>query len=240
MAAYLIKDTTLTNIADAIRAKKSSTDTYTPAEMATAISSIETGGGGGDLTEEDLTFTGVLSYFNSYGRMSKIIKKCGSKMRFNGITNLFKSFIGNDPLNSDFSNWTINLSKCSLYQAFSKNSSIKKYPKFSGTIGSLYGILTSNSFTLIPDDLFSNTTFLLESTSNNYSGIISSCPNLKKTPLWFENMVFTTKDFTYSSTGYSSIYASTFDGNRNLKEMVLPIIPAPIKLKANCFSSTFK
>ena len=44
MADYLIKDTTLTNIADAIRAKKSSTDTYTPAEMATAISSIETGG----------------------------------------------------------------------------------------------------------------------------------------------------------------------------------------------------
>ena len=43
MADYLIKDTTLTNIADAIRAKKSSTDTYTPAEMATAISSIETG-----------------------------------------------------------------------------------------------------------------------------------------------------------------------------------------------------
>ena len=44
MADYLIKDTTLTNIADAIRAKKSSTDTYTPAEMATAISSIQTGG----------------------------------------------------------------------------------------------------------------------------------------------------------------------------------------------------
>ena len=238
MADYLIKDTTLTNIADAIRAKKSSTDTYTPAEMATAISSIESGGG--ELTEEDLTFTGDLSYFNDYGRMSKIIKKCGSKMRFNGITSLMDAFKGDDPLNSDFSNWIINLSKCSIYEAFANNSSIKKYPKFSGIISSLNRALTSNSFTLIPDDLFSNTTFLLESTSNNYSGIISSCPNLKKTPLWFENMVFTTKDFTYSSTGYSSIYASTFDGNKNLKEMVLPIIPAPIKLKANCFLYTFR
>ena len=44
MADYLIKDITLMNIADAIRQKKSSTDKYTPAEMATAISSIEIGG----------------------------------------------------------------------------------------------------------------------------------------------------------------------------------------------------
>ena len=237
MADYLIKDTTLTNIADAIRAKKSSTDTYTPAEMAIAISSIETGGE--ELTEEDLTFTGDLSYFNYYGRMSKIIKKCGSKMRFNGITNLFKSFIGNDPLNSDFSNWTINLSKCSLYDTFRANDSIKKYPKFSGTISSLQTVFNDSSKTLLPDDVFSNTTFLLESTSNNYNGIFSDCPNLKKTPLWFENMTFTTKDFTFSYA-YSTLYNSTFNGDKNLKEMVLPIIPAPIKLKANCFSNTFK
>lgn len=236
MADYLIKDTTLTNIADAIRAKKNSTDTYTPAEMATAISSIETGGG--ELTEEDLTFTGDLSYFNYYGRMSKIIKKCGSKMHFNGITNLYKSFMGNDPLNSDFSNWTINLYKCSFYDTFRTNSSIKKYPKFSGTISSLQSAFNSSSNTLIPDGLFSNTTFLLESTSNDYNGIFSSCYNLKKTPLWFENMVFTTKDFTYSYA-YSTLYNSTFDGDKNLKEMVLPIIPAPIKLKVNCFNSTF-
>ena len=129
MADYLIKDTTLTNIADAIRAKKSSTDTYTPAEMATAISSIETGGGGGELTEEDLTFTGDLSYFNYYGRMSKIIKKCGSKMRFNDIKSLDSAFMGRDPLNSDFSNWTINLSQCNLNQCF-MNSPITGFPKF--------------------------------------------------------------------------------------------------------------
>ena len=92
MADYLIKDTTLTNIADAIRAKKSSTDTYTPAEMATAISSIETGGGSGELTEEDLTFIGDLTKFNYYGRMSKIIKKCGSKMKFNNVSNLESAF----------------------------------------------------------------------------------------------------------------------------------------------------
>ena len=129
MADYLIKDTTLTNIADAIRAKKSSTDTYTPAEMATAISSIETGGGGGP-TAEDLTFTGDLRYFNYYGRMSKLIKKYGSQMSFNSVNNLSFAFSGNDSLNSDFSNWTIDLSRCDLNRCFDSQSSIIVFPKF--------------------------------------------------------------------------------------------------------------
>ena len=129
MADYLIKDTTLTNIADAIRAKKSSTDTYTPAEMATAISSIETGGGGGP-TAEDLTFTGDLTKFNYYGRMSKLIKKYGSLMSFNDVTNLESAFMGNDPLNSDYSNWTINLSKCILLKCFMSHDTITGFPKF--------------------------------------------------------------------------------------------------------------
>lgn len=45
MANVIIDDTHLTNIADAIRSKNGSVDTYTPAQMAAAISAIETGGG---------------------------------------------------------------------------------------------------------------------------------------------------------------------------------------------------
>lgn len=41
----LITDTYMSDIADAIRAKTGSVDTYTPAQMASAISAIETGGG---------------------------------------------------------------------------------------------------------------------------------------------------------------------------------------------------
>lgn len=40
----LITDTYMSDIADAIRTKTGSVDTYTPAQMATAISAIETGG----------------------------------------------------------------------------------------------------------------------------------------------------------------------------------------------------
>lgn len=46
MAITTINDIHLTNIAEAIRNKNGSSDTYKPSEMATAISNIETGGGG--------------------------------------------------------------------------------------------------------------------------------------------------------------------------------------------------
>ena len=239
MADYLIKDTTLTNIADAIRAKKSSTDTYTPAEMATAISSIETGGGGG-LTAEDLTFTGDLRYFNYYGRMSKIIKKYGSLMSFNSVNNLNSAFMGNDPLNSDYSNWTINLSKCILSQCFMDHSSITGFPKFQGTVVSLNKLFWLNdSMESVPDDLFpANTEFSYSAAGSDYSMIFTDCKALKKVPLWFRNMIFTKKGG--GTVPYlSSVYQKTFYNCYKLKELILPIIPSPANLNSNCFQNTF-
>ena len=50
MAKYTINDTTLTSIADAIRAKGGTSAALTPAQMAEAISAIQAGGGGGGTT----------------------------------------------------------------------------------------------------------------------------------------------------------------------------------------------
>jgi hypothetical protein len=41
---YSIKEETLTSIANAIRSKNGSSDTYTPSEMADAIAAISGGG----------------------------------------------------------------------------------------------------------------------------------------------------------------------------------------------------
>ena len=239
MADYLIKDATIKKLEDAIRANKSSTDTYTPAEMATAISSIETGGGGGP-TAEDLTFTGDLSFFNYYGRMSKLIKKYGSLMSFNSVRNLNSAFMGNDPLNSDYSNWTINLSRCNLNQCFMDHSSITGYPKFQGTVICLKKLFWLNdSMESIPDDLFSAITeFSYKEAGSDYSEIFSECNALKKVPLWFKNMTFTKKGggtVPYSS----SVYYRAFYSCYNLKELILPIIPSPANLNGNCFQNTF-
>ena len=69
-------------------------------------------------------------------------------------------------------------------------------------------------------------------------GVFANCDALKKLPLWFKNMTFTVdKNFDYSP--YSSFYYTTFDSCYNLKEITLPIFPAPAKLRDNCFISTF-
>ena len=49
MANVFIQDSTMSAIGDAIRAKTGGTDKLLPADMATAISGITTGGGGGGL-----------------------------------------------------------------------------------------------------------------------------------------------------------------------------------------------
>ncbi len=52
MGKVLVTDTHLTNIANAIRSKNGTSNTYKPSEMASAIENIETGGTGGGGTGE--------------------------------------------------------------------------------------------------------------------------------------------------------------------------------------------
>lgn len=57
MAQYLISDNVLTDIADAIRNKLGTTETYKPINMKSAINSISTGGGGTTINNQSLTVT---------------------------------------------------------------------------------------------------------------------------------------------------------------------------------------
>lgn len=59
MANVLVQESSLQAIADAIRAKTRSRDTYTPAEMAPAIRQIDGGGGGVVLIPKSITENGV-------------------------------------------------------------------------------------------------------------------------------------------------------------------------------------
>ena len=63
MAKYTINDTTLTSIADAIRAKGGTTAALTPAQMAEAIAAIQAGGGGSGAWYQtgEITFAEELS-----------------------------------------------------------------------------------------------------------------------------------------------------------------------------------
>lgn len=88
---YSINDTTLTAIGNAIREKNGSSDTYKPTEMASAISAITTGGGGG---LEPIVLTGDCQYacggsiFTSvYGKVDISTKDVlNTKYMFNNCT----------------------------------------------------------------------------------------------------------------------------------------------------------
>lgn len=58
----LITDTYMSDIADAIRAKTGSVDTYTPAQMASAISAIETGGSSSSYLKTAIETRPAVSY----------------------------------------------------------------------------------------------------------------------------------------------------------------------------------
>ena len=57
MANVLVQDTSLTAIADAIRAKNGESTLYKPADMASAITAIPTGGGGGEVVFKNAFIT---------------------------------------------------------------------------------------------------------------------------------------------------------------------------------------
>lgn len=61
MAKVLVTESYLEDIADSIRAKNGSSDTYTPAEMAIAIADIPSGGG----SDEVYVFCELVPYTNT-------------------------------------------------------------------------------------------------------------------------------------------------------------------------------
>lgn len=60
MSTILVNDTTMIDIADAIRAKDGSTDQMYPSEMAERIGAISMGGG-----EENNTYSVICGYLKS-------------------------------------------------------------------------------------------------------------------------------------------------------------------------------
>lgn len=81
MADYLIQDTTLDAIADAINAKTGGSSAMTPAEMATAIGSIS--GGGGELKTVEVTLT--QDYAQSSSTSASVMALCASAVGTNNV-----------------------------------------------------------------------------------------------------------------------------------------------------------
>lgn len=87
MSKYAINDTTLTAIADSIRAKGGTSDPIQVSNFADAIANLPSGGG--DFTAEDFTFSGNLSDFNSGDGFRGLLEKSKNLnlLSFQDVTN---------------------------------------------------------------------------------------------------------------------------------------------------------
>lgn len=85
MSKVLVNESSLTGIADAIRGKNGSTDTYKPSEMAAAITAISGGGSGADIPEEAFVISGDCSYRFTHGGWDWFINNYGDKITTNDI-----------------------------------------------------------------------------------------------------------------------------------------------------------
>ena len=92
MSKVLVNESSLTGIADAIRGKNGSTDTYKPSEMAAAITAISGGGGGYDIPEEAFVLSGDCSHRFSKGGWDWFIEKYGNKITTKDITSCLYMF----------------------------------------------------------------------------------------------------------------------------------------------------
>ncbi len=108
MSKYVIEDTTLTSIADAVREKSGTSELIKVSDIPTAIAGIPSGGESNRITKEDLSFSGDLERFNSNGLFDDLFDKNRDWLSFTNVTNL--NFFFSRSL-FDFGDVTIGLGK---------------------------------------------------------------------------------------------------------------------------------
>ena len=99
MSKYVIDSSTLTPIADAVRAKTGKTDPIKLSDSPTEISKIS-GGGGTEIPRELLNYSGNCNGKFSYGSWHWIIENYGNEITTSDIYAARDMFYDNDDIES--------------------------------------------------------------------------------------------------------------------------------------------
>lgn len=203
MSQYLINESTLTAIADAVREKTGGTESILVSELPTAIAGIEAGGGG-ELTAEDLAFSGeMLSYTLSGSLGTKLVDLYGSLISFTDINRAEYLFAENT---ADLSGLTINVKNLQP-QNLMRKCATTKLPKLVGTIGTSAGYAQYmcsglSGVSEIPSSFYEGVDW-----SINYVGMYYAfdyCPYLRKAPIdWIKTIKMPTNN---THAGYTGVF----------------------------------
>lgn len=194
MATYTIQDTSLVNIADAIRAKTGDTAEMTPAEMVVAIQGITTGGGDDDVPA---TITGG-TYFDYGGDWDYFVNKYADRISIAGGYDLNSIFYESEL--SDLSDVSMTAYHSNhittLTNTFYKCYKLQELPQMSyiSTVSAtdqvkmLYNYKEAFNYCyalrIIPDDWLPLNTFNTSgsSTTTTITNFLAQCFSLQKVP----------------------------------------------------------
>lgn len=205
MSKYVVDESSLTAIGDAIREKTGGTELIPFTNMPNEIASITTGGGSG-IEVEPIVLSGDCSYSCSGPLASKFIELFGDKITTNGLKNINRMFDNYELTNIPFE---LNMTGKSYYQCDSLFTSAKRL-EISPIMNNFYPTSTGYMFygcsrlRTIPENVFNNWNY---SRINSYdwantSSMFYNCISLRNIPESFLKNIYGTK----KTSSYSLLY----------------------------------
>lgn len=241
MAKVFIEETTLTAIGDAIRVKEGTTELIPVPDMATRISAIESGGG--DITDENLTFTGNCDHIFRNGNWNFILDKYSNKIKIVDANSLGYTF--SDTKKEDLSMLTVSTKSAAFNGTFNNSTTLKKLPKVAkGSTVQRYFSSIFNACNRLPSDEINTFLTSLElpaatDTNTACSAMFTSCWSARDLTPAFEWLDAALNNYTGTSTSYVAYNQMLYALYALDKVTNLPTIRVGGARTSNAFSSTF-
>lgn len=171
----------LTAIGDAVRQKSGTTEKMTLDQMATAVNELSVGP-----TDEDLTFTGDLRYFNYKSKLNKIFKKYGNRIKFKDVSSFNRAFSKGleTELPYVISGGASNHISTDVSYMFSEHNKLKKIGELKDIMPSSVGCMFDSCWDLreLPKITDWDFSYLHQWNSDNFYHMFSNCFSLRKIP----------------------------------------------------------
>lgn len=232
MSKVFIEESTLTNIANAIRGKDGTTALISPLDMPSKITNLPTGGGGGDV--EPIVFTGDCQYKCAGGLSATYIEKFGNTISTSDVLSPSYMFYKNPIKRIPFAiNGKIS-ALSAMSNMFYDADQLEEAPEintfYPNTLNSMF--YNCKRLRSLPANFGENWDYtrLTTSTSSETKSIFSSCYSLRSIPSSFLKKL--TCDVAVSSS-----YRITYGGFSNCYSLD-EIVGVPV-ISGKCTSNTF-
>ena len=235
MSKVLVNESSLTGIANAIRGKNGSTDTYKPSEMAAAITAISGGGGGSgpEIPDSAFVLSGDCRYWDYNGKWDKFITAYADKWSTRNIIDASSMF---HKCSLDQIPFEINLGNYPILANMFDSSNITTLPTIIGNnvvVQSTSGFFNYSKIKNIPNDYFNFISNVYGSFSS-LDSMFNSCKYLRNFPTSVNILPMKSR----ATSPYNSFYYSMCSSCHVLDEITNLALNTTLTYTSNVFNST--